>query len=367
MSDPFDSSRRDFLSGRAVFKEVSRTGAAIADVIVDASGARTAPSAHDTIRLETHAMGCPWCVIMEPGPPQQVMQASAALDIVHALDAQLSVYREDSEVSRLNRAAADAPVEVEARLFQLLQRCRELHDDTEGAFDPAVRSLILIWRRCRQEGRVPDQSEIDVALPMSGMQHVRFDAARQSVSFLRQGLGFDFGAIGKGYAIDRGAEELERHGMRDFLLHGGHSSLMARGEHHGQAGWPVGLKNPLFTDQHYATILLHNQALATSGSNVQYFRHQGRRYGHIVDPRTGRPSEGLLSVTVVAPTAAEADALSTAFYVMGLEKARRYCDNHPAIGAVLVPPPSGRELEPVILNIPPDALFVGTNQKPGKD
>jgi len=360
MSDSFDSNRREFLSGRAAIKEVSRAGAALADAIVDASAGRTAPSAHDTIRLETHAMGCPWCVIMEPGPPRQVMQASAALDVVHALDAQLSVYRDDSEVSRLNREAGDVPVAVEAGLFRLLQQCCELYDTTEGAFDPAVRSLILLWRRCRQAGRVPDQSEIDVALSMSGMRHVRCDAAPQSVSFLRQGVGLDFGAIGKGYAIDRAADELERLGMPHFLLHGGHSSLLARGEHHAQAGWPVGLKNPLFTDQHYATILLHNQALATSGSNVQFFRHQGRRYGHILDPRTGWTAEGLLSVTVVAPAAAEADALSTAFYVMGLEKARRYCDNHPAIGAVLVPPPSGRELEPVILNIPPDVLFIGT-------
>src|SRR5687768_13244546 len=133
MSDAFDSSRREFLSGRAALKEVARTGSAVADAITDGTQGRTAPSAHDTIRLETRAMGCPWCVIMEPGPPEQVMQASAALDIVHALDAQLSVYRDDSEVSRLNRTAAAAPIEAEPGLFQLMLQCSRLSGETEGA------------------------------------------------------------------------------------------------------------------------------------------------------------------------------------------------------------------------------------------
>ena len=361
-SDPFDSNRREFLSGRAVAKEAARTGAALADALVDASP-RNPPSAHETIRLETHAMGCPWCVILEPGPPEQVLQASAALEVVHALDAQLSVYRDDSEVSRLNRTADDAPVRVEAGLFALLQQCRLLSEATEGAFDPAMRALILLWRDCRHAGRIPEPYEVDAALWISGLQHLQLDESSQTVTFLRRGVGFDFGAIGKGHGIDRGAAELQRQGLCDFLLHGGHSSLFARGEHHGQGGWPVGLKNPLFTEQHYATILLRDQALATSGSNVQFFRHRGRRLGHILDPRTGWPAEGLLSVTVIAPTAAEADALSTAFYVMGLEKAVRYCDNHPAIGAVLVPPPAGRELEPVIRNIPAERLFVADAHK----
>ena len=98
--------------------------------------------------------------------------------------------------------------------------------------------------------------------------------------------------------------------------------------------------------------------MSTSGSNIQYFRSQGRRYGHILDPRTGWPAEGLLSVTVIAPTAAEADALSTAFYVMGLEIALAWCDNHPLIGAILIPHPTqGRRLAPVVHNIPADMLF----------
>lgn len=357
-TDPYGSTRRDFLTGRVAEKELARAQDALSDAVIDAGEHRPVPQGYDTVRLETRAMACPWSVIMDPGPAQQVMLASDALAIAHELEAQLSVYRPESELSRINRTAAEAPQVVEANLFGLLQQCRELATGTGGAFDPVVQSLILLWRTCRSEGRVPRQEEIDDALAATGMSHVSFDPAAHTVAFDRPGVGFDLGAIGKGYAVDRAVDQLDAHGLPGFLLHGGLSSLFARGEHYGQPGWPVGIKNPLFTEERYATILLRDRGLSTSGSNIQYFRSQGRRYGHILDPRTGWPAEGLLSVTVIAPTAAEADALSTAFYVMGLENALAWCDNHPAIGALLIPPPpQGRRLEPVVRNVPDDILF----------
>jgi thiamine biosynthesis lipoprotein len=357
-TDPYGSTRRDFLTGRVAEKELARAHDALAEAVIDAGEHRPVPQGYDTVRLETRAMACPWSVIMDPGPAQQVMLASDALAIVHDLEAQLSVYRPESELSRINYTAGEAPQVVEANLFGLLQQCRELAATTGGAFDPVVQSLILLWRHCRNEGRVPDQREVDMALRSAGMAHVTFDETSRTVAFDRPGVGFDLGAIGKGYAVDRAVDQLDAHGLPGFLLHGGLSSLFARGEHYGQPGWPVGIKNPLFTEERYATILLRDRGMSTSGSNIQYFRSQGRRYGHILDPRTGWPAEGLLSVTVIAPTAAEADALSTAFYVMGLENALAWCDNHPAIGAILIPhPPHGRRLEPVVRNVPENVLF----------
>jgi thiamine biosynthesis lipoprotein len=115
----------------------------------------------------------------------------------------------------------------------------------------------------------------------------------------------------------------------------------------------VGLKNPLLERGDFATVFLKDQGLSTSGTNVQFFRHEGRRYGHILDPRTGWPAEGLLSVTVLAPTAAAADALSTAFYVMGADTARRWCEEHPEVGAILVPAAaSSKVLRPIVVGIP---------------
>lgn len=324
------------------------------------------PREEATVRLETQAMACGWAVILNPGPHEQVLTASGALSEVHRVERLLTVYRDDSPVAELNARASAGPAVVTPELFELLLECRRLWESTGGAFDPASQALITLWRSCREEDRVPTQVEIDAALSCSGMGQVRLlpadpdeaDAAPQ-VEFLAEGLGLNFGAIGKGYAIDRAAAVLRAGGLNDFLVHGGHSSLRAAGGHAGQSGWPVGLKNPLFTEAEYLTLLVRDQALGTSGSNIQFYRHGGRRYGHILDPRSGRPAASLLSVSVVAHTAVEADALSTALYVLGLEKSRQYCDTHPSVSAILTPPVErGRQLRPVVCNLPDDRLFV---------
>jgi len=171
-------------------------------------------------------------------------------------------------------------------------------------------------------------------------------------------------SIGKGYALDRAGDVLTEGGVENWLFHGGHSSLLARGTHGDLEGWPVGIRNPLFPEQRLGTVLLRDRGMSSSGSGVQYFRHGGKRYGHILDPRTGWPTEGMLSVTVLAPTAALADALSTAFFVIGLEKAAEYCHNHEGVSALLIPPPAqGRRLEPVRCNLD-EVLFLSLEDDP---
>ena len=139
------------------------------------------------------------------------------------------------------------------------------------------------------------------------------------------------------------AELLDAAEVGDYLLHGGKSSVLARGDQPGEpagSGWTIGLRHPLRPAERLAEFCLRDQSLSTSGSGTQFFRRRGRRYGHILDPRTGQPVEGIFSATVIAPTAAEADALSTAFYVMGPEKTAAYCANRPELAAVLVCPAS---------------------------
>jgi thiamine biosynthesis lipoprotein len=352
------ASRREFLTGEAVLNAARRQAEQAADALTAATA--DLPHAGDTLRLETRAMACQWAVLLNPGPHEQVMAASDALNEVHRVERLLSVYRADSDVSRLNRLASRGPQSVTPELFDLLTECRQLCESTGGAFDAATLSLIRLWQECRRSGRVPTPEELVTALAKSGTNHVHLqaDGDCRSVSFDGEGIGLDFGAIGKGYAIDRAAALLRAAGIDEFLVHGGHSSLTAAGGHAGQVGWPVGLKNPLFTDQPYLTLLVRDRALASSGSNIQYFRHDGRRYGHILDPRTGWPAEGLLSVSVLAPTAAEADAVSTALYVLGLDRAMQYCEDHPSIGAILTPPPArGRRLSPILKNIDPAIVF----------
>lgn len=353
------SSRREFISGKSLRSEVEASARQVGDAFVDgAVEQRPHPVGGETLRLETRAMACHWSVIMNPGAHGRVWVASDALEMVHSLEQQMTVYRDDSEMSRINREASDQPTEVEAALFELLLRCRELARLTERAFDPTSGPLIALWRRCRDVGRIPTQEEIDDCQTRCGIEHVELNAESRTVGFDREGVNLNLGGIGKGYALDRIADQLERDQFDGFAIHGGHSSVLARGDHNAQGGWPVGIGNPLFTDKRLGTLLLRDQAMSTSGSNIQYFRHDGRRYGHILDPRTGWPVEGTLSVTVVAPSAAVADALSTAFFVGGVEIARRCCDTLPDVGMILIPfPEHGRRVRPVVSGISEDQIF----------
>ncbi len=358
-----DGNRRDFLTGKALRRQAEQAGEAFADEL--AEGERVIPTGGPTVRLSVRAMACEFTIIRDPGPARETMLCSDALDLLHPLEAQISVYRDESELSLLNQRARTEPVEVEPELFDLLLECRRLFEETDGAFDATSGALISLWREARAEKTIPTQQQIDEAKRKTGTDKVRFDVENRTIRFDVDGLEFNLGAIGKGYALDRSATFLKDEGLQKFLYHGGHSSLLAAGAHQGQAGWPVGIRNPAFTDRRLATILLKDRALSSSGSNVQNFRHDGRRFGHILDPRTGWPAEGLLSATVLAPTAALADALSTAFFVLGVENAQRYCDNHPDVSAVLIPPPTrGRRLEPVVRGVHDELLFFTPEDSP---
>lgn len=310
-------------------------------------------------------MACDFSVIMNPGDTDQIEAAGQILEIVHAIEAWLSIYRESSELSKVNRLAVAEPIRVRGDLFELLQMAFDLYQRTDGAFDMSAGSLTRLWRSCRQQQRIPEQTEIDVAIARAGMNHVSLIEESNSVILGVPGIVLDPGAIGKGYALDQSCDCLLRSekGPKSFLLHGGHSSLTAHGQHNGHPGWPVGLGNPLFTEKRLGTLLLCNQAMATSGSNIQFYRHEGRRFGHILDPRTGWPVDGMLSVTVLAPSAAVADALSTAFFVLGVEKARLCCKNWPGLGVILVPfPEQGRKLQPAVIGIPPELIVWDEDQ-----
>ncbi|MCH7989685.1 MAG: FAD:protein FMN transferase [Planctomycetes bacterium] len=354
---PFGN-RREFLTGRTLRQDLEILDAVTPDEIPVETKLSNIPVGGATVRLSTRAMACDFSIIMNPGPGDRVMPASNALDLIHVLEDQMSVYRESSELSQINSRAINQDVTVEPKLFNLLLESARICRKTGAGFDPTSGPLIALWRRCRQDGRIPTENEITHCLRHTGLEHVTFEEQNQTVRFDQPGVELDLGGIGKGYALDRGGELLLKEGLEDWLFHGGHSSILARGDHNGCGGWPVGIRNPLFPKQRLATILLKNCALSSSGSGVQHFRHAGKRYGHILDPRTGSPVEGMLSVTVLAPTAAEADALSTAFFVIGVENTLMHCDNRDDLSVLLIPPPRhGRTLEPVVCGMPDGVLF----------
>jgi thiamine biosynthesis lipoprotein len=293
------------------------------------------------VSVRRRSMACEFEVQLAAARDDDSMEhVFAALDLVEALESQMTVYRDDSEVARINRHAIAEPTPVEPRLFALLQEAARLYAETDGALDITSGPLSDAWGFSRREGRIPSDTEVAAARKRVGMQYVALAESQQTIEFLRPGMGINLNSMGKGYALDRMADLLHENLVDDFLIHGGKSSVLARGDQPGclTAGWTIGVRHPLRPAERLAEIRLCDQSLSTSGSGTQFFIRRGRRYGHILDPRTGRPAEGLYSATVIAPTAAEAEGLSTAFYVMGPQDVERYCATRPHIAALLIGP-----------------------------
>jgi thiamine biosynthesis lipoprotein len=339
MSKPSRTSRRDFLKGKSAVVAIDDLAQGIQED--GAQDLPLAPPAADArlLRFSHRAMACEFEVLLNAAQyPDGAERALEALDLIDVLEDQMTVFRPTSEVSRLNAVAAAMPVAVEPRLFALFELAERLYLDTQRAFDITAGPLTKVWGFYRRQGRLPDAAELQAALAHVGMRHVALDREQQTVRFDTLGVEINLGSIGKGYALDRCGEQLIAADINDFLLHGGNSSVLARGSMLGspRGGWDVGLPNPLRPQERLGEIHLCNRGLATSGSGTQFFVHEGRTYGHIIDPRTGQPAEGVLTATILAPTAAEADALSTAFYVLGPDAAAEFCRTHTGVGAILV-------------------------------
>lgn len=332
------SSRRDFLRGKAARDAVNDWLDAVPPTLevapVEAAG-------RYLISLKRRAMACDFEILLNAGQYEDgPMLAVAALDLVEELESQLTVYRETSEVMEINRAAAEHPVAVEPRLLALLQQAVQLHRETHGAYDITAGPLSKAWGFFRRQGAVPDEAALGEALASVGSDKLVLDAERGTVAFTQPGVELNLGAIGKGYALDRCAELLLHGGVDTFLLHGGQSSILARGARAtgrpDDRGWRVSIGDPLRPGKTLLEFPVVDRAVGTSGTQFQFFRQAGRRYGHIIDPRTGWPAEGVLSSTVIAPTAALADALSTAFFILGPADAQAYCASHAEVSALLV-------------------------------
>jgi thiamine biosynthesis lipoprotein len=330
------STRRQFLQGRSAADTIiGLTG----DADAWAPPSAAAPAAY-LLKLSRRAMACQFEFFFNAGQvPHANELGLAALDLVDRLEDQLSVFREQSEVSRLNRHATDEPIVVELELFQLLQKAVELYERTGCAFDVTAGPLSRVWGFVQRAGAMPDQDALAAARKRVGSDALQLDDKSTTVRFLKPGLEINLGSIGKGYALDRCGELLAAAGINDFLLHGGSSSVLARGSHGAmepRQGWSVGVRDPLRPRRRLGQLIVKDRALATSGAGTQFFMHDLRRYGHILDPRSGQPAEGVLSTTVLAPTATEADALATAFYVMGPDGARQYCEADPKVAAIVL-------------------------------
>jgi thiamine biosynthesis lipoprotein len=258
-------------------------------------------------------------VLMGEDPSRLRAAGEEALAEVDRLEACLSLYRPTSEIARVNAQAAFEPVRVSSAVFRLLEHARQLNGETGGAFDIAIAPLVRCWGFMNNSGRVPDRSQLEQARQQAGMDHVTLDSDSVSVRFDREGVMIDLGAIGKGYAIDRAAEILREAGVGRALLHGGTSTVYGIGAPPDAEGWKIAIAGSQDESRTVATVLLRDSALSVSAVWARSFEAGGKKFGHVIDPRTGHPVNNAVLAAVALPSATETDALSTALLVLGSE------------------------------------------------
>jgi thiamine biosynthesis lipoprotein len=236
----------------------------------------------------------------------------AAFAEVERVEQVISNYRPDSELSKFNAAAGKGQQKVSADLAEFLKLCRRWTDATDGAFDPSVGPAVRAWGFFDRKYRVPTDDEL-----------ARLPKGAWTVDELKvSGMELDPGAIGKGYGVDRAVAILKARGVTSAYVDFGSTSY-ALGAPPGKKGWEAAIRDPLKTDALLCTIVLKDAALSTSGGYEKYFEADGKRYAHILDPKTLKPAEGCISASVIASDGTSADVLSTAVYVRGIELARK--------------------------------------------
>ncbi|MEM6647736.1 MAG: FAD:protein FMN transferase [Bacteroidota bacterium] len=285
-------------------------------------------------------MACRFELVL-PGDDTTRLRAAGeeALHEIERLEAKLSYYRPTSLLSRVNREAAIQPVRVDPLFFELLQTAHAVHAATDGAFDLTVGPLMRAWGFVRDTGHPSEEAALHAARAATGLQHVHLDPDQRTVAFTRPGVEIEMGAIGKGYALDEAALILDEHGIADALLHGGTSTVVALGQPPDAEAWTVAVPVPGPMDAEAAVLSVvkvpSGHALAVSSVWGKAFRDGDRVLGHVLDPRLGEPVAGATLAAVLHPSATIADALSTAFLVLGAG-AFAYLNTFPELAGVLV-------------------------------
>jgi len=249
----------------------------------------------------------------------------------------MSVNIPSSDVSRINVAAGIESVQVHAEVFKVIERAVYFAKESGGAFDPTVGPLVSLWGINSAEARIPSQSEIDEVLPLVNWRNIELDASKTSVFLSQRGMSLDLGAIAKGYAADCAAEIIRNANVKRALIDLG-GNIIVIGERSANTPWRVGIQKPGDErGESIGVLQLTDKTIVTSGVYERHFTENGRFYHHLFNPSTGYPSDkGLLSVTIIANISMDADALSTAVFVLGYEKGLALIESMPGTDAVFV-------------------------------
>ena len=252
------------------------------------------------------------------------------------LDALMSVWKEGSDIERLNRAAGQQAVPVSVEVREVLRMARQVSDWTEGKFDVTFGALSGLWKFDHDlDGNIPARTDVLARLLLIDYQQLDVDEAKGTAFLKQKGMRAHLGGIGKGYAVDRAAAILRSRGFEDFMIQSG-GDLYVAGRR-GDRSWRAGIQDPRGTsDSIFAAMDLTDSAFSTSGDYERFFLKDGRRYHHIVDPDLGEPAKGSRSVTIVTPRAVVADGLSTGVFILGPEKGMALIEKLQGVEGVIV-------------------------------
>lgn len=285
---------------------------------------------------QTHMGSSFHLVLYTMDEPTARRASDAAFTRVAQLDDALSDYDPESELMRLCDRAGEGPVAVSDDLYRCLSRALDIARDSDGAFDPTVNPVNRLWRRARRDRKLPDPDLIAKARKLVGYQNVRLNADKRTVELLKPGMKLDLGGIAKGFAAQEAQAVLKAHGIQHAMVAAA-GDIVVTGPPPGQDGWRIGIAPLDDPDAPPERLLsLQNTAISTAGDAERFVIIDGKRYGHILDPRTGESLIRHASVTVVAPDGATADGLDTAVFVMGPEAGLALVENTPGAAALYI-------------------------------
>ena len=240
-----------------------------------------------------------------------------AIQEIQRIEQKISSWDQNSLTSSVNKNAGIRSVEVDKELFDLIARSIAISRLTDGAFDISYASMDKIWKFDGTINALPSSAEIKASIANVGFQNIKLNKEKRTVFLPKKGMKIGFGAIGKGYAADKAKELLIANGVKAGIINAS-GDMSAWGVQPNKTHWKVAITNPLNKKNAFAMLPLVDRAVVTSGNYEKYLILDGKRYAHIIDPRTGYPTENIASVTVFAPKAELADALATSVFVMGV-------------------------------------------------
>jgi len=267
-----------------------------------------------------------------------------AFNELRTVDILMSTFNEKSEISRVNRYAGFESLEVDPRVCEVVEAAKTMGEKSNGIFDLTILPLLKSYGFRDNHPRIPDPEIMEKVLSLVDYRQVFVDIENHLIGLQSSGAEIDLGGIAKGYAVDRAANILRSYGIQKAIINAG-GDIFTLGTPRDNNGWLIGVQHPLYPEKVAATVRLKNQAIATSGNYENYITVESKQCGHLLDPITGHPTNPVLSATIVAPSAMEADALSTTAFLMGEENGSRFIQHNINAEGVFITKKSNREIE----------------------